>query len=76
MRAIGFLGLALVLVGLAVAFLSLGTHCYAEVIPGIPPEGLSCDQTVVIAAGGMVVFLFSVVLSVRGSRAPPGPRDS
>ena len=73
MRAVGFLGLALVVLGLVVALLSLGTRCYAQVIPGLPPEGLSCDQTAWIAAGGMVVFLLGVVLLVRSTRVPRGP---
>jgi len=74
-RTIGFAGLALVVVGLAVALLSLGSRCYTQVIPGLPPGGLSCDQTVFIAAGGMVAFLVGVVLTVQGGRASREPRE-
>jgi hypothetical protein len=68
MRTSGILGIALLLVGLIVALVSLGSPCYALVVPGLPSTGASCGETFTIAAGGVALFAIGVILAVRGRR--------
>jgi hypothetical protein len=68
MRTWGAVGVVLILAGMVVALASLGSQCYATTIPGVVPSGPSCDETFVIAAGGVLSASFGVILAVRRPR--------
>jgi hypothetical protein len=65
------LGIFLILAGWAVALVTLGSYCYAVVIPGLPTHGPSCDQSVLFGAAGLAVALVGVVLVFSGWRLAP-----
>ena len=66
-------GVGVIVLGLIVAIVSIGTHCYTTIIPGVPPSGVSCSEIDLLAAGGLVLFVGGVVLAIhfRGGQ-PPG----
>jgi hypothetical protein len=68
MRRSGLVGILLLVAGVIIALVSLGSRCYSTVIPGIVPSGPSCDETLWVAVGGAFIALFGVVLTVRGTR--------
>jgi hypothetical protein len=68
MRRSGLVGILLLVAGVIIAVVSLGTRCYATVVPGIVPSGPSCSETLWVAVGGAFIALFGVVLTVRGHR--------
>ena len=66
MKPSGVVGVILLLVGIVVAFASLGTPCYATTIPGVVPSGASCNETFVLSAGGALLAVFGLMMTVRG----------
>lgn len=68
MRASVVLGAVLIVVGIAVAFVALGSHCYTTVIPGLAPSGPSCNETVLFGAAGLILFVLGIVLVFLGRR--------
>ena len=68
MRRSGVVGVLLLVAGVIIALVSLGSRCYTTVIPGIVPSGPSCNETLWVAVGGAIIALFGVVLTVRGTR--------